>query len=256
VESVVGIFRSAGAATRAAEAITRLGVPRERVSVLTPQSSEAAVHTKVATSETEQPGVGKAVGGVVGGVLGATAGVGLGALVATALVPGFGAVAAAELLGAALLGAGGVAGGATAGGALDEKLSRGLPKDELYVYEKAIRDGHSIVFALAENDEIAERFRIALAAERAESLDAARESWWVGIRDAERVDYERAGGDFAAAEPAYRSGFEAAMRPRLADRTYDEASKDLRDLYPEYHGLDDFRMGFERGRAHRRERVA
>jgi hypothetical protein len=165
-------------------------------------------------------------------------------------------VAAAELLGAALLGVGGIAGGAAAGGALEEKLSRGLPKDELYLYENALRNGHSIVFALAENDETAGRVRSALAAEGAESLDAARESWWVGIRDAERADYERAGGDFEAAEPAYRRGFEAAMRPRLADRTYDEASKDLRNLYPEHHGLDDFRRGFERGRAHRRESVA
>lgn len=256
MESVVGIFRSAADAKRAAESITRLGIPRERVSVLTPQSSEATVHTKVATSETEQPGMGKAVGGVVGGVFGATAGMGLGALAATALVPGFGAVAAAELLGAALLGVGGVAGGAAAGGALEEKLSRGLPKDELYLYENALRNGHSIVFALTENDETADRVRSALATGGAESLDAARESWWVGIRDAERADYESAGGDFDAAEPAYRRGFEAAMRPGFAGRTYDEASKDLRDLYPEYDGLDDFRRGFERGRAHRRESVA
>lgn len=253
MESVAGIFRSPDDARRAAEAVTRLGVVRERVSVLTPQSPESAVHTKVATSETEQPGMGKAVGGVVGGVFGATTGMGLGALAATALVPGFGAVAAAELLGAALLGAGGVAAGAAAGGKLDEKLSRGLPKDELYLYEDALRNGHSLVFALVEDDDAADRVRSALAAEGAESLDAAQESWWVGIRDAERADYENAGGDFAAAEPAYRRGFEAAMRPRLRDRSYDEASNDLRDLYPEYHGLEDFRKGFERGRAHRKK---
>jgi hypothetical protein len=175
---------------------------------------------------------------------------GLGALAASLLVPGFGALAAAELLGAALLGAGGVAGGAAAGEALDEKLSRGLPKDELYLYEHAIRDGHSVVFALVEDEDAAERVRSTLASQGAESLDAARESWWVGIREAERADYERDGGDFAAAEPAYRRGFEAAMRPRLRGRSFDQASADLRDLYPEYYGLDDFRRGFERGRAH------
>jgi hypothetical protein len=220
--------------------------------VLTPSSPEAAVHSRVATSDTEQPGMGKAVGGVVGGVFGASAGAGLGALAASLLVPGFGAIAAAELLGAALLGVGGVAGGAAAGGALEEKLSRGLPKDELYLYEHALHSGHSVVFALVEDDDAADRARAALAAEGAESLDAARESWWVGIRDSERSDYESAGGDFAAAEPAYRQGFEAAMRPRFRGRSFTDASEDLRDLYPEYFGLDDFRRGYERGQRHLR----
>jgi hypothetical protein len=182
-----------------------------------------------------------------------TAGAGIGALAASLLVPGFGAVAAAELLGAALLGAGGVAGGVAAGGALEEMQSRGLPKDELYLYEDALRSGHSVVFALADDEESADRARAALAAEGAESLDAARESWWVGIRETERADYERAGDKFGPAEPAYRAGFEAAMRPRLRGRSYEEAAEDLRDLYPEYYGLDDFQRGYWRGLLHRQE---
>jgi hypothetical protein len=219
------------------------------LSVLTPQSPETEVHTRIPTTEAEQPGVGKAVGGVVGGVFGATAGMGLGALVASLLVPGFGAVAAAELLGAAILGAGGAAGGVAAAGALDEKLSKGLPKDELYVYEHALGTGHSVVFALVDPDG-ADRVRALFENEGAESLDAARESWWVGIREAEREQYERDGGDFAAAEPAYRRGFEAAMRPRFRASSFDEASNDLRDLYPEYFGLEDFRRGYQRGLVH------
>lgn len=253
MKSVVGIFRTAAEAARGAQALARIGVPRDRVSVLTPASSETAVHSRVATSETEAPGMGKAVGGVVGGVFGATAGAGLGALAASLLVPGFGAVAAAELLGAAVLGAGGAAGGAAAGGALEDRTSRGLPKDDLYLYEHALHSGHSVVFALADDDDAAGRARAALAAEGAESLDAARESWWVGIRETERADYERDGGQFAAAEPAYRRGFEAAMRPRLRARSYEEAGETLRDLYPEYYGLDDFRRGYQRGLRHRQE---
>ena len=253
MESVVAIFRSATDAQRAAEALARLGIPRDRVSLLTPRSPESAVHSKVPTSDTEQPGMGRAVGGVVGGVMGATAGAGIGALAASLLVPGFGAVAAAELLGAALLGAGGVAGGVAAGGALEEKQSRGLPKDELYLYEDALRSGHSVVFALADDQEVADRARAALAAEGAESLDAARESWWIGIREAERADYEEAGGDFGAVEAAYRAGFEAAMRPRLRGASFESATEDLRDLYPEHYGLADFERGYRRGLRHRQE---
>jgi hypothetical protein len=246
VESVVGIFTSAEPARRAADAIVGQGVSRENVSVLTPGSSEAQIHSRVATSETEGSGMGKAVGGVVGGA----AGMGLGAAAASLLIPGVGPVVATGALALALFGAGGAVGGAIAGGALEDKLSHGLPKDELYLYEDALRRGHSVVFALVEEEE-ADAARRALAAEGAESLDAARESWWVGIRDAEKADYEREGGDFASAEPAYRRGFEAAMRPRFRDRTFDQAAKELRDHYPEHHGHAAFRRGYDRGRRHR-----
>ena len=247
MESVVGIFRSPEPARRAAEAIVRAGVSRESVSVLTPGSSEAEIHSRVATTETEGSGMGKAVGGVVGGA----AGMGLGAAAASLLIPGVGPVVATGVLALALFGGAGAVGGAIAGGALEEKLSRGLPKDELYLYEDALRRGHSVVFALVEEKE-ADIVRRALEAEGAESLDAARESWWVGIRDAEKADYERDGAHFASAEPAYRRGFEGAMRTRFHGRSFEEASKDLRDLYPEHHGLEDFKRGYERGRRHRK----
>jgi hypothetical protein len=188
--------------------------------------------------------MGKALGGVVGGAAGAAA--------ASLLIPGVGPVIATGVLAWALFGAGGAVGGAIAGGALEEKMSRGLPKDELYLYEDALRRGHSVVFALVEEDQVA-RTRAALEAEGAESLDAARESWWVGIRDAERADYERDGASFSDAEPAYRRGFEAAVRPRFRGRGYEEASNDLRDLHPEHFGLDDFRRGYERGLRHPHE---
>jgi hypothetical protein len=247
VESVVGIFRSAEPARRAADAMVREGVSRESVSVMTPGSSEAAIHSRVATTETEGAGMGKAVGGVVGGAAGMAA--------ASLLVPGVGPVVATGVLAWALFGAGGAVGGALAGGALEEKLSRGLPKDELYLYEDALRRGHSVVFALVGEDQL-DRTRAALEAEGAESLDAARESWWVGIRDAERADYERDGASFSDAEPAYRRGFEVAMRPRFRGRGYKEASNELRDLYPEYYGKDDFRRGYDRGLRHLRKSSA
>ena len=245
MESVVGIFRSAESARRAAEAVAGAGVSRDNESGLTPGSSEKDIHSRVATTETEGSGMGKAVGGVVGGA----AGMGLGAAAASLLIPGVGPVVATGALAMALFGAGGAVGGAIAGGHLEEKLSHGLPKDELYLYEDALRRGHSVVFALVEEKE-ADTARGALAAEGAESLDAARESWWVGIRDAERADYERDGADFSSAEPAYRRGFEAAMRPRFRGRGFDDASKDLRDLHPEHHGSNEFRRGYERGLRH------
>ena len=56
-------------------------------------------------------------------------------------------------LGALLFGLG----GAAVGAALDRNLREGLPKDELYVYEDALRRGKTVVIALGENEEEAAR---------------------------------------------------------------------------------------------------
>jgi outer membrane lipoprotein SlyB len=250
LKAVVGTFESRTEALRAREGLRRAGIAEDRLNLLWPGSTEAEVHATVRTEDTEQPGMGKAVGGVVGGVIGATSGMGLGAAAASLLLPGVGAVAAAELAAGALLGAGGAVGGAVAGGALESQMSHGLPKDELYLYEDALRHGRSVLFVLTEDEAEAERARSVLAGEGAETLDAAREKWWVGVRDAERVHYEKEGGDFGADEPAYRGGFEAALHPRVRGRTYAEAEEFLRARHPKLHAHAAFRRGFERGRAH------
>lgn len=233
MKTAVGIFSLREDARRAMEALLTSGFSADRVTLLAPGASEGKVHA-VPTSETEQPGMGKAVGGVVGGVAGATAGMGLGAAVASLLVPGVGPVAAVGLLGAALLGAGGAVGGAAAGGALEDSLSKGLPKDEIYLYEDALRKGHSVVVALAEDEEGAEGARAILSKEGAESLDAARETWWTGLRAVEEEEYD--GPDFAGDEPSYRKGFEAVVRG---------------DIRAETETSEAFRRGFERGKVYR-----
>ena len=45
----------------------------------------------------------------------------------------------------------------------------------------------------------------------AESIDAARESWWLSLRDAEEAHYQTTGGNFQTDEANYRRGFEAAL---------------------------------------------
>jgi hypothetical protein len=188
MKSVVGIFESGGLAREAAGRLASAGFTPDRINLLTPSSSEADIHSSAPTEETEQPGMGKAVGGVVGGVAGATAGMGLGAAAASLLLPGIGPVAAVGLAAAALFGAGGAVGGAAAGGALEDKMSQGLPKDELYLYEEALRRGHSVVFALARTDEEEDLARRTLSAAGAETLDAAREQWSVGLKDPAKTD--------------------------------------------------------------------
>jgi hypothetical protein len=240
MEPVVGVFRSRNDATSAAMALRLRGVPTEKIQLLIP-GDPAGLENLVATDESEQSGVAKAIGGVTGGAMGASAGLGLAAAVASATLPGIGAVTAIGLAAAALLGAGGAVAGAAVGDALEDKTYRGLPKDEIYLYEDALAHGRAVLFATPETDEEAETLRSVLADNGAESLDAARESFWVGIRDAEKQHYESAGPGthFHTVEGAYRRGYVAGISGvASAEGTLrNDAEKDA------------YRRGLERGRA-------
>jgi hypothetical protein len=237
---VVGIFTDRGAAERAVAALRAAGLPRDRISAVFPGHGSLA---GVPTTEAEPPGMGPALGGVVGGAAGAATGVQVGALVGM-VVPGVGPVLALGLLGAAVLGAAGVA----AGKALNSALTEGLPRDEVFLYEDALRQGRSLVIALPADEEQAGAARRILAEAGAESLDAAREQWWVGLREAERAVYTAAGGDFTRDEADYRAGFEAALTLGGEKRTFDDAINDIRVRYPEASTREAFRRGWERGR--------
>lgn len=248
MENVVGIFNSLPDAKRAAAILRSLGIPEDQISVLAPGTSETEVEAIVTTSDTEQPGMGQAVGGAVGAALGVAGGASAGAAAATLLlVPGVGAVLALGLIGAALLGAGGAAAGAAAGDAMEKGIAEGLPRDELYVYEDALRRGRSVVVAFADDKQLVENARKAMGRAGAESVDAARQEWWIGLRDAEQEHYTVQGGDFNVDEAVYRLGFEAALHPDRRGRTYEEMAADLRDKYASDSVNVAFRQGYERG---------
>jgi hypothetical protein len=246
MESIVGIFPSVPDAARAVERLRALGIPDKRLNLLSP-GADASALGQVPTNETEQPGMGKALGAVVGGAVGASGGA-----AATALLPGIGPVVGIGLAAIALLGLAGAIGGAAAGDALEDSLATGVPKDELFVYEDALRQGHTIVIALADGEQQAAAARTAMADAGAEDVDAARERWWVGLRDAEAEHYESTARDFVPDEPLFRQGFEAALRADIRGRTYDEARTLLEERYPALCRDDAFRRGYDRGLAHHR----
>ena len=186
MQAVVGVVRQYPDAHRLVEALRQLDIPGNRVSILSPQAPENAVRA-VPTTEAEPPGIGGTIGTVVGGAAG-TAG---GLAVASLALPGVGPVVAVGALALGLLGA--AAGGAV-GAQLDDTLSKGLPADELYVYRHALRMGRTIVVATVDDEAQARRVRELMARQGAESVDAAREEWWIGLRDAEEAEYTRAGG--------------------------------------------------------------
>lgn len=252
MNTVVGIFNSFADAKRGAAMLRSLGISENRISVLSPHTPETEIEANIPTSETEQPGMGKALGGTVGGALGVAGGMHAGLIAATTFVPGVGPVLALGLLGAALFGAGGATAGALAGDAIEDNLATGVPRDELFLYEDALRKGRSVVIAISDDDEVVARARTELKRAGAESIDAARDDWWIGLRDAEQEHYTSQGGNFNVDEAAYRLGFEAALHPDRRGRTYETTVESLRKKYADSSALDSFRHGYERGQAYQR----
>ena len=250
MNTVAGIFQTREDAARAVEQLRGLGLSDANLSLLSPGTTEAQAEPEVPTSDTEQPGMGNALGGLVGGAMGAAGGMTLGAAAASLLIPGVGPIMAAGIVGAALFGAGGAAAGMAAGGALEDNIAHGLPHDELFIYEDALRQGRTVVIAGVEDDEQATAARATLDAAGAESVDAARESWWVGLRDAEDENYTGQGRDFKTDEPVYRRGFEAALHPGLRGASYEESAERMREKYGDACEHDAFRCGYERGQSY------
>ena len=130
-----------------------VGLGEDRITLLTLERIETGLQSVPAVAA-EQPGMGKAIGAVLGGAAGFS-----GAGLVIAAIPGVGPITAIGLLGSALLGAAGAGIGAAAGGKLENSMTEGLPEDELFVYEDALRRGRTVVVALVEDEAGAARLR-------------------------------------------------------------------------------------------------
>src|SRR4051794_30895232 len=172
--TVAGIFADRAAATNAVRDLIAMGIAGKDVDLLTPDHDEDQI-ARVPTADSEQPGMGRAVGSVVGGAVGIAGGLSIGTMAAASfLVPGIGPVLGLGALGAAALG---LAGGA-AGGAIGEKMDRalmdGLPKDEIFFYEDALRQGRSVVICLARDEAERTEVQRIMRREGVQTIDAAR----------------------------------------------------------------------------------
>ena len=231
--SVVGIYASCAAADAAVRGLRTHGVSTDAIVRLA--SADAGTEA-IPTTDAEQPGMGTALGGVVG--------LSGGLFAASLLVPGVGAVSALGAAAVTLLGLGGTAAGSAIGHEIESSLDTGIPRDELFVYEDALRQGRAVVIVNATSEVEAAEARGVLTETGAETIDAAREQWWIGLRDAEDEHYTGANGDVVIAESAYRQGFEAALRSATERESMDATAAKLR------HGEVSFRRGFQRGKTY------
>jgi hypothetical protein len=254
MEAITGIFKTRADAERAIAEAYKVGVATDKITLLTPGTVEQIDKEmqSVPTDSAEQPGMGKAVGALAGGGVGFAGG-----SLLMALVPGLGPITAVGLLGAAIVGAAGATIGAVAGDKAEKSTYKGLPEDEIFVYEDALRKGRSVVVALADDGHLASLLRDLLKGAGAEAVDAAREQWWTGLRSAEQSHYAASGRNFTENEPFYRLGFEAALHARTRCMEFDQVSAEmdaaLEDVQRQYPGAqveEPFTLGYQRGREH------
>jgi len=234
MKSVAGIFTSHDAAERAVQRLASSGISRDCLTLLSPGTDPRRL-AAVPVDEGEAPGTGAAIGAVAGAATGAGVGVPIGAAVSL-VVPGIGPIIAFGLLGAALFGAG----GAAIGNAIETTLSQGVPRDDLFVIEDALRSGHAVALALVEDEAAAQRAREALRAEGALDMETARDRWWASLTEAERGVFN------PVEEHAYRCGFEAAQ--------WCDNRENVRSLHGDMIDEPAFQRGWERGRDYRHAR--
>jgi hypothetical protein len=237
----VGVFHTVESALHAVNALRASGIQNDRISVFTPGSTPHPL-SSVETSDTEQGGMGAAMAGSILGALG----LGIGVML---FVPVIGAVSVLGALAAGLMGAGGIAAGAAVGSMLERKSLEGLiPVDEVYVYEDALAQGLSIVLVTPDVELAAETMQI-LKAAGAASIDAAKESWWVGLKDWRKLNYDAPDQEGLLEDPAYREGFEVALRHEAVGKSDVEGKADLAAERPA-----PFWLGYSEGRAYAHSR--
>jgi hypothetical protein len=174
MEVVTGVFESRADAEEAVHELRNLGIATEKIGLITPDSRPDGIERGVPISDTEEPGMGRAMGAAVGGAMGAAGGATLGLAVATLAVPGVGPVLAFGMIGAAVVAAFGAAAGSAVGDSVEEELGEGVPHEDVYVYEDALRHGRSVIVAYATDDQ-ADRAREIIKSCGAEDVDQLRE---------------------------------------------------------------------------------
>jgi hypothetical protein len=250
MEIVTGVFNTHDQAVTAVQGLQKLGLSNKQIGLVSPDR-KSSTPVRVPVTDTEDSGMGQAMGAAVGGAMGAAGGATLGLAAASLLVPGVGPVLAFGLLGAALLGGTGAAVGAVVGDSLEEGLGEGIPHEDIYLYEDALRHGHSVVVVYADEGKQTDDAREVLEKAGALDLDDFREDWWAELRDYESDNYGDSGRGFENDELSYRRGFEAAQHAKLRGRSYSEAQNRLRESYSDEELDDAFRRGYERGYEHR-----
>src|SRR6476659_481528 len=151
MQAVTGVFKSQDQADNAVNQLRGLGITDKRIGVVRPGTAPERFEAGVPVTDTEEPGMGRAMGAAVGGAMGAAGGATAGLAVASLVIPGIGPLLAFGMVGAALLGTVGAAAGSAVGNTVEEELGEGIPHEDVYLYEDSLRHGRSVLIAYEED---------------------------------------------------------------------------------------------------------
>jgi len=182
--------------------------------------------------------MGKAIGALLGGAAGLSAG----PLVVAALIPGVGPITAIGLLAGAFAGAREQALGG--GGKSGKRHDDGLPEDEMFVYEDALRKG-----GVADCDgggwsRSSALPRVAKSGGAEEVMQRANSGGLVCEEPSWNIIRLRA-GSLATMRSSNRMGFESALHARSRCKEYDQV---LGEMTVQIEELERQHLGGERGR--------
>lgn len=250
MQVVTGVFKSQQTAETAVNQLRSLGIAEKRIGIVRPGNRPERLEAGVPVTDTEEPGMGRAMGAAVGGAMGAAGGATAGLAIASLVVPGIGPLVAFGMVGAALLGIVGAGVGSAVGDNLEEGLGEGISHEDIYLYEDALRHGHSVVIAYVDEGDQADNAAKAMNDAGAEDIDTMRENWWQELREGERAHYSGEGHDFDRDETSYRHGYQAALHPKRRGKAYSDVEDELRTAYANTVLDRPFQSGYERGSSH------
>src|ERR1700752_5421207 len=90
MEAISGVFHSRADAEKAINDLRKAGLPDNRIGLVAPGSDGDKLEAGLPVTDTEQPGMGRAMGAAVGGAMGAAGGATAGFGVASSGGPGCG----------------------------------------------------------------------------------------------------------------------------------------------------------------------
>jgi hypothetical protein len=178
-KTITRLFDNYSDATNAINALERLGVPRDDLSIMANERDSADGGAQTDTEHTNDGDDlvrGASTGAALGGAGGLLAGLGL------LTIPGLGPIVAAGWIASAAFGAGlGFLGGAATGTIVGALKDAGHSEEEAHVYSEGMRRGGTLVSARVDDalvGEVEELFRHNNAVDAQSRGSAYRQSGW------------------------------------------------------------------------------
>jgi hypothetical protein len=157
MKAIVGILNTLDHARLVLEKLRAAGITDDFINLLTP--GEQTELASIATTRNERPGTGLAIGGANAGVVGGADALINWSAAEARVVPGVGVVKAIGLAAGAIMKTVGKVGAAVAEESLQEFIVPGIPIDELFLFEDALRRDRTIVIAFVPDPTAAENAR-------------------------------------------------------------------------------------------------